>query len=165
MRERVARGVLTLESHPTETRPRAWPWERPKGESEDEGQRRRGRQRGPHLSTRGQDGPRQDDAEQVATLEPTGVDRAHHLTSPDARVEVFNCRTLARSSAWVGEKQELDLELPNVKNGDSLLVKVIALNGVAAPEFELRYAAGCKDGRGPATGLLAVRMPEVIKPT
>jgi hypothetical protein len=91
--------------------------------------------------------------------------RGTGLLESDARVEVFNCRTLARSSAWVGEKQELDLELPNVKNGDSLLVKVIDLNGVAAPEFELRYAAGCKDGRGPAAGLLAVRMPEVIKPT
>jgi hypothetical protein len=91
--------------------------------------------------------------------------RGSGLLERDARVEVFNCRTLARHPARVGEKQELDLELPGVKNGDTLLVKVTDLNGVTAPEFELRYAAGCKDGRGATAGLLAIRLPEVIKPT
>jgi hypothetical protein len=81
------------------------------------------------------------------------------LLERGARVSVLNGRTGATLAANVDDDRGLKLPLgKDVKDGDTLYVTVTDAVGNAAPDFELRYAAACKGGRGSTLGILAARL-------
>lgn len=86
------------------------------------------------------------------------------LLEEGALVRVMNGRTGETYRAAVDAGQGLAIGLgTGTKDGDTLFVAVNDVNGVAAGKFEVRYGANCKDGRAASKGILAARLPGVIK--
>jgi len=104
------------------------------------------------------------DTESSADGKTTGVRlRGERAIEPNSRVEIFNSRTGKLVTAQVGENQKLDVALPGLAEGDTLILSPFDNNGLAGKQEELTYSAKCAGGKAPKIGILAARLTGVIK--